>query len=61
MDIFKIDSCICIMLYNKDKEKVIMGDLLDIGYLVLGSRSATTFEKVPSNNIIMHTEKIEYK
>ena len=38
------------MLYNKDKEKVIMGDLSDIGYLVLGSRSAAKFEKVPGTS-----------
>ena len=25
LDIFQIDSCICILIYNKDKEKVIIG------------------------------------
>ena len=46
MDIFQIESCICIMFYNKDKEKVTIG----YSYLLVGTHSATKFEKVPSTN-----------
>ena len=41
--------CICIMLYNKDK-KGYDGRLIWYSYLVLGTRSAAKFEKVPSTN-----------
>ena len=42
--------CICIMLYNKDK-KGYDGRLIWYSYLVLGTRSAAKFEKVPSTSL----------
>ena len=41
--------CICIMLYNKDK-KGYNRRLIWYSYLVLGTRSAAKFEKVPSTS-----------
>ena len=42
--------CICIMLYNKDK-KGYNRRLIWYSYLVLGTRSAAKFEKVPSTSL----------
>ena len=58
VNIFQNDYFRCILLYNKDKEKVIkiIRRLIGYSYLVLGTRSAAKFEKVPSTS-----EYIKYK
>ena len=45
------DSFKCILLYNRDKEKGYNRRLIWYSYLVLGTRSAAKFEKVPSTSL----------